>query len=293
MTGFASVDAGEGGGLRLTIKAVNHRFLDLSLRLPAGCEAVEMRLRRVLKERVRRGHVELTVSVERRADGGYAVNEAVLGGYVDALRTAARRLSLEGEPDLAGLARLPGVIGADGRESALPADFEARLMTALEPLLLLFDTAREEEGAALAGALRASLDALAGLTGEARGLRAGVRDDHLARLRDRMKHLLAGATEVSESRLITEVALLAERSDIEEELLRLETHLESFATALAAGGEVGKKLDFLSQEMNREVNTILSKTGSAAGRDGLKLTEIGLACRAEVERIREQVQNIE
>ena len=175
----------------------------------------------------------------------------------------------------------------------MTAEVEAEIVTALDRLLDEFDRVRAEEGAALAAGLRGSLLQIKAMSGEARALRAGVRDAHVTRLRARMEELLAGAGEISEARLLTEAALLAERSDVDEELLRVETHIASFGAALDAGGELGKRLDFLSQEMNREANTVLSKTGSAAGRDGLRLTEIGLECKAEIERIREQVQNLE
>ena len=294
MTGVATVEVGGESGLRLTIKGVNHRFLDLSFRLPAGMDALEMRLRRELKERLRRGHVDLTLSTERRADTIPVLNELVLSAYVTALRGAGRRHGIGGEPEWTALLRLPGVFSSEvPGGTAIGAELEPWILAALERLLELFDRVRAEEGTALAAGLRGSLARIEALSMEARVLRAEVRDAHVTRLRVRMTELLEGAAEVSEARLLTEAALLAERSDVDEELVRLETHVASFRAGLDAGGELGKRLDFLSQEMNREANTVLSKTGSAAGRDGLRLTEIGLECKAEIERIREQVQNIE
>ena len=175
------------------------------------------------------------------------------------------------------------------------------MVQALEGLLVEFDRTREEEGAALQQALAGSLERLRVLAAEARTLRAGVREAHVERLVLRMRELFAAATtgaeegrsEASQWRILTEAALLAERSDVEEELVRLLVHADRFGAVLEDGGEVGKRLDFLSQEMNREANTLLSKTGSAAGPHGLRLTEIGLECKAEIERVREQVQNLE
>ena len=294
MTGYASIEVPGEAGVTLTLKGVNHRFLDLALRLPAGCDALEMRLRTGLKERLRRGHVELTLLTERRGEVTYAVNEAVLASYVGALREAAGRFGIEVEPELTGLLRLPGVVSTDGALGrGVPDEVQEDVMAALGPLLDEFDRGRAREGEALATALRGSLASLRGMVVEARGLRAGVRDAHVVRLKERMGELLAGAAEVGEARLLTEAALLAERSDVDEELVRVDAHVERFAEILEVGGEVGKRLDFLAQEMNREANTVLSKTGSAAGRDGLRLTEIGLECKAEIERMREQVQNLE
>ena len=294
MTGFAAAEVEGDAGVTLTIKGVNHRFLDLSLRLPPGCDALEMRLRSGLKERLRRGHVELTLLTQRRGELTHAVDAAVLASYVSALREAAGRFGIEREPELTGLLRLPGVVSSEGAVGrGFPDELQENVVGALGSLLDEFDRGRAREGEALATALRESLAALRVMVVEARGLRAGVRDAHVARLRDRMGELLTGAAEVNEARLLTEAALLAERSDLDEELVRMHAHVERFAEILDAGGEVGKRLDFLTQEMNREANTVLSKTGSAAGRDGLRLTEIGLECKVEIERMREQVQNLE
>ncbi len=305
MTGFAAVDVdadkvGETG-FRLTIKGVNHRFLDLALRLPAGCDALEAKLRQRLKERLRRGHVELTVSVERGGASGaeMRVDDVVLGEYVAAFREAARRHGLREEPELHAMLRMPGVMmSADaGSRREISAKVELAILRALDGLLEEFDQTREQEGASLRRSLEGSLARLRVLAEEARVLRTGVRDAHVDRLHARMRELVNGVSDGDaagvQARLLLEAALLAERSDVEEELVRLGAHTERFLTVLAEGGEVGKRLDFLSQEMNREANTVLSKTGSAAGQDGLRLTEIGLECKAEIERMREQVQNLE
>lgn len=293
MTGFATLAVRGDPGARLTVKSVNHRYLDLSLRLPSGCESLEMQLRTLVKERVRRGHVELTVSPERGEGTEYVLDEALLERHVRDLRAAAQRLGIPGALDLASLARLPGVLSSHGREGRLPEDVQEHVLAAAEPLLERLNATREQEGAVLARALEQSVTHLRRGVGEARDLRAGVRESHFARLRQRMGDLLRPAAEDQQARLLTEAALLAERSDVEEELLRLTAHLDGFSATLRGGGETGKRLDFLAQEMNREVNTLLSKTGGAAGRDGLKLTEIGLLCKEEIERMREQVQNLE
>ena len=294
MTGFAAVSGTleDGRGFALTVKSVNHRHLDLALRVPGGMDALEPALRKAVKARVRRGHVELTVSVERTTGGGaVTVDERLLSAYVAAFRRAAQEFGLAQEADLNALLRMPGVMGmATAVED--PAAMQAGVLDALHGLLDRFDAARAEEGSALAAEMRGGMELIAALAAEAAALREGVAGAEFARLKAKMAELLSGA-DVSEERLLTEAALLAGRGDVEEELVRLRTHVERFNELLDAGGEVGRQLDFLLQEMNREANTTLSKTGASAGEAGLRLTEIGLAVKVELERVREQVQNLE
>ena len=294
MTGFATVDGElpDGRAIGLTLKSVNHRHLDLSVRTPGTLDAFEPALRKAVKARIARGHVELTISVERAsAAAGIAVDEPLLQAYVDIYRQAAQTLGLTGEPDLNALLRMPGVMQA----AAVSEDIEAlhaAVATLLEHGLDRFQSTREAEGAALAAELRAGMARVATLAAEAKSLRAGVAAAEFTRLKTRMTELLAGS-DISEDRLLTEAALLAGRGDVEEELVRLRTHIERFVELLDNGGETGRQLDFLLQEMNREANTTLSKTGASAGEAGLRLTEIGLAVKVELERAREQVQNLE
>ena len=297
MTGFASVQGtvGDGLGFVLNAKSVNHRFLDLQFRFPAGLDSLEMTLRQVLKERLRRGHVDVTLSLERSADGEgeMRVNDQMLSSALEAFRATAAKHGLESTPDLNVLLRLPGVLGVQraGTARDTPA-FEAGVTERGPELIELLQNARAAEGAALVAELRASMRRLATLSAEIGLLRGEVRDAHYERLRTRLLELLAGA-EPNRDRVLTEAALLAERSDIEEENVRLITHVERFTAILDDGGEVGKRLDFLLQELNREANTMLSKTGGAAGEQGHRITEIGLELKAELERAREQVQNLE
>ena len=242
---------------------------------------------------MRRGHVELTISVERAsAASAVAVDQRLLAAYVDAYRQAAPATRRHCRaPNLNGLLRLPGVMAAAPFVEDPPA-LEAAVLASLEVTLDKFETARIAEGTALATELHASMARIAQLAAEARTLRAGVAAAEFTRLKTRMAELLAGA-DISEDRLLTEAALLAGRGDVEEELVRLRTHIDRFVEILQLGGEVGRQLDFLLQEMNREANTTLSKTGASAGEAGLRLTEIGLAIKVELERAREQVQNLE
>ena len=295
MTGFASVR----GALRddlaftLTMKSVNHRFLDLSLRMPSYCDGLEMQMRRVLKEKLRRGHVDVTLQMERRTNAEVQLNAGLLDAYVRAFREAAVVHGLASEPDLNAMLRIPGVMSA---ESSVDAEdtptLEAAVLAQVGPLVEKLNEARAHEGAALAAELRGSMLRLRAFGEEMAGLRNGVREAQFERLRARLAELTQGVA-VTEERVLAEAAVLAEKSDIEEEIVRLRTHIDRFLAMLDAGGELGKRLDFLLQELNREANTMLSKTSGATGVNSLRITEIGLEMKAEIEKAREQVQNIE
>jgi uncharacterized protein (TIGR00255 family) len=288
MTGFAQVksQAGEGTSFTLSLKSVNHRFLDPQLRLPMEMDELEMKIRRVLKERLARGHVEVTLSVERRGGQGYEFNRELVGGYVEAFRKAAREFGTHGEPDLNNVLRMPGALGA---MTPLDGNFEAAVLTALDQAIQKLNLMREQEGRGMEAEMRRRLAALEQATDEVAKLRAAVSKAYMEKVRSRMQELLENA---DQDRILQEAAILAERSDIEEELVRLHTHIDHFRKLLDQGGEVGKKLDFLLQELNREANTLLSKTSGVAG-EGLRITELGLQMKSEIEKCREQVQNLE
>lgn len=306
MTGFART-AGrvhDTLGFTLSLKSVNHRFLDLHMRLPGGAEAVEMQLRRILKEKLKRGHVEVTLNLERsqKAEAGY--DHALVAAYVEAFRAAAAEHNLRGEPDLNTVFRLPGVLTAESRSSEDDMQaVEEAVLRELDALVAALNAMRAQEGAALAGELRAGMQRLRAMVDESALLRENVQQAYFDRLTQRMKAILAprgadpaGGTAIEvtldQDRILQEAALIADRSDVEEEVTRLRTHIDHFLGLLDAGGEVGKKLDFLLQEMNREANTLLSKTSGVAG-NGTRVTEAGLGMKAEIEKAREQVQNLE
>jgi uncharacterized protein (TIGR00255 family) len=302
MTGYASAQSATEDGLAFTLalKSVNHRFLDLSLRLPGDCDALEVALRRLIKERMRRGHVDATLHLERRAHEPAAaiqLNRELLAAHMQVFHEAAKLHHFNVEPDLNELLKVPGVISSEAAApDARGAALEAAVMALAPSLLDQLNQVRAAEGATLAAELRAEMLRLRALAEEAAELRAGAREAHFERLRTRIGELLkadAANGEVSDSRLLAEAALLVERSDIEEELVRLRAHIESFLEMLGAGGELGKRLDFLLQELNREANTMLSKTTGGDPGIGLRLTTLGLEMKAEIERAREQVQNLE
>ena len=295
MTGFASarssVDAKPG--FSLAIKSVNHRFLDLHMRLPPYCDALEMQMRRALKEALKRGHIEVTLQVDRKAGAQIELNVDLLGLYVEAFRKASESYGLASQPDLNSLLRIPGVMTAEtttGVEGN--ADLDAAVMAEMPFLIERLNAVRAQEGAALAAEMRSSMVKLRAFADEMAQLRNGVREAQFVRLKTRLLELTDGVP-VSEERLLAEAAVLAEKSDVEEEIVRLKTHIDRFTSMLDEGGELGKRLDFLLQELNREANTMLSKTGASAGDNSLRITELGLEIKAEIEKAREQVQNIE
>jgi len=297
MTGFASV-AGElpaGTRFTLTIKTVNHRFLDMQFRLPPGLDGLEIEIRRRLKERLKRGHVSVALQVDdtvaRSASAEY--NREAAERYVAAMRAAARDLNLVGEPSVSDLLRMPGIWStANGstRDDAtvLEGAVRERIDTALDGLLKM----RTVEGESLAAQLRACMERLETLALSVQTLRDDVRTGYFERMHARIRELTA-ETPIDPNRILAEAALLAERSDVEEEIGRLRAHAQHFLNMLETGGELGKKLDFLLQELNREANTLLSKTSGIVVGEGLRLTEIGLDMKAEIEKARELVQNLE
>ena len=288
--GSAASGAGSDGrlGFALSLKSVNHRFLDLHFRLPSGTDSLEMQLRRLLKEKMARGHVEVTLSLERATSAAFSLNREIVGGYIAAFRAAAAEFSLATDPDLNAVLRIPGAL--DSANDSADGEIEAAVMAQVGEALARLNQMREEEGRGIDRELRERMAHLAEASKSVQQHRRLVLQSYNERLQSRLQELLGAA--VDKERVLQEAALLVDRSDIQEEIVRLETHIQHFLGLLDAGGEVGKKLDFLLQEMNREANTLLSKTSGLAG-EALKITEAGLAMKAEIEKSREQVQNLE
>ena len=285
----AGAEANGALAFALSLKSVNHRFLDLHFRLPSGSDSLEMQLRRLLKEKMARGHVEVTLNLDRGANETFSLNRTLVGGYVSAFRMAASEFGVSSEPDLNAILRIPGAIDSTGEVHA-DEDLESAVMAKVGEVLDRLNQMREEEGRGIERELRQRMDHLAEAGKSVRRHRQPVLQGYMDRLQSRLQELL-GST-MDKERMMQEVALLVDRSDIQEEIVRLETHVQHFLGLLDAGGEVGKKLDFLLQEMNREANTLLSKTSGLAG-EALRITEAGLAMKAEIEKSREQVQNLE
>jgi uncharacterized protein (TIGR00255 family) len=294
MTGFARVQVRVNDQLSytLSVKSVNHRFLDVQLRQPPGLDALEMELRRALKEQLVRGHIELTLSIDRAAQQATGYNRELVAGYLAAFAAAREEHGLGGQPDLNAVLRLPGALQSENRGNG---DEDSAALTAsvqqeIAPLLDQLKTMRAREGEALEAILNATLDRLAEATDGVAELRPEIEQRYQERLTQRLEAVTG--PEFNRQRLLEEVAVLVDRSDVAEELARMTTHIGHFRELLTAGGEVGKKLDFLLQEMNREANTLLSKTGGVSGK-GTRITELGLAMKSEIEKAREQIQNVE
>jgi uncharacterized protein (TIGR00255 family) len=292
MTGFARVQVRVHDQLSytLSVKSVNHRFLDVQLRLPPGLDALEMELRKALKDNLVRGHVDLSLSVDRASQQKAGYNRELVSGYLAAFEAAREEHKLKGEPDLNAVLRLPGALQAENRGGDDLAALAESVRQQIGPLLDELKVMRAREGESLEAILHGTLDRLGEATDSVAALRPEIEQRYQERLTQRL--LAATGPEFNRQRLLEEVAVLVERSDIAEELTRMTTHIGHFRELLAGGGEVGKKLDFLLQEMNREANTLLSKTGGVGGK-GTRITELGLAMKAEIEKTREQIQNVE
>jgi len=293
MTGFARVSRSTAAGeLTLSLKTVNHKGLDLHFHMPMEFDAVEPALRAALRKRLSRGHVQVQVFFKREngPTGAMAINEALLRTWLDSFREMATRYGLDSKPDLNQALRLPGMLESRAMQTA-DESAEAAVLEAAAAAIDELDEFRAREGAAIETEIRMRAATLREIVAKMEDIRTRAMPNFHTRLRERLGDLLNGA-QIDPARLAQEAALLAERSDISEELVRLKTHADQTDALLAAEGETGKKLDFLLQEMNRETNTILSKTGGL-GEQGLTLTDLGLAAKAEIDRIREQSLNLE
>ena len=293
MTGYAQAQRAENGyTMRLSIRSVNHRFLDLHARVPEGFEPLEPRIRQLVRERVRRGHLDVTLRYEPSGPAAVTINQDVAAAYVQAVNGLREQFAIHGEPDLASILRLPGVIGpaAASLDEEL-AKLEEVMAGCLTEALDKLDRMREHEGDVLRDEMLGRLASISGLAAKVSALAERARPAFAKRLETRLKELLA-ETQLDPTRIVQEAAIAAERSDISEELTRLASHVRQFESLLSTVADVGKKLDFLLQEMQREANTLLSKTPGTET-EGLEITKLGLEIKSEIEKLREQVQNIE
>ncbi len=289
MTGFGRGSAsGEEFTVGVEIKTVNNRYLDIHLRASQELAPLEMTVRKRVGARLSRGRVDLSINFERTGSTSYEVNRPLIAGYVSAMRDIQQQFNLAGDIDVSSVARLPGALtpARDGLDEVNMSGLELALDQALDSL----EKMRESEGAALAEEMRVRVAKIEAEVPIIEAAAAGLADAYRQRLQKRVAELIARggqALELDAGRLAQEVAYLADRSDISEELARLRSHLEQFRAALDAPGEVGKRLDFLLQELNREANTVLAKSTE------ISIKDAGLAIKAEVEKLREQVQNVE
>jgi uncharacterized protein (TIGR00255 family) len=290
MTGYAQLthQVNDRLSFALSLKSVNHRFLDLHFRMPGEANGLELKMRRVLKEKIARGHVEVSLSLQHGEPGGFQLNHGLVEGYVRAFQEAADHLGIVAQPDLNVILRMQGALSGDS--TTLDEATEESVLARMEELIDRLNLMREEEGRGIESELRDRMESLSHAVSEIGKLRALVSRAYLEKVQLRMNELIAGHSDPD--RVLQEAAMLAERSDIQEEVVRLENHIKHFHSLLESGDEIGKKLDFLLQELNREANTLLSKTAGVAG-EGLRITELGLMIKSEIEKAREQVQNVE
>lgn len=298
MTGYGSVRTEEDGfSLSVSVKSTNHRFLDLQLRLSAGLETLDPALRRIVKEQVARGHLEVVVALDLRRRAEAALDRELLGAYLGAFDQARKEFGFQGEPDLTALLRIPGVITvANGEisEKDLARIRETLERTAAEALTRL-NQMRAKEGEALGRDLKGRLARLGTLRTVIAGHASKLPELYQRRLEGRLRGLLAegtGGAALDAGRLAQEVAMLASHADVTEELERFESHLHQVEHLIEETSDVGKKLDFLLQEMNREANTLLSKTTDIP-EAGVEIARQAIEMKAEIEKLREQAQNIE
>ena len=288
MTGYGrGAVSMDGRELTIELKSVNNRFLDIGMKLPRQLSFLEDGFRKLLSDGLSRGHVDVYVNYRNlRSDAKTVrVDEALLKAYLDSARESGEALGLADDLTLSRALSLPDVttiLPADEDQEAL-IDLGSRCMQqAIDALKIM----RHKEGERLKLDLSARMDTMTGYAAAIEERAPAVVEEYRTKLTARIEELL-GETEVDRTRLATEVAIFADRAAIDEEIVRLNTHLVHFRELLNASEPVGRKMDFLVQEMNRECNTIGSKAN-----DG-ELTSIVLLCKAEIEKLREQIQNIE
>lgn len=289
MTGFGRGAASSPHyNITVELKSVNNRFLDVNLRLNSDLTALDSLIKKRIAARLSRGRVDVALTVERTDEVEYELNRPLIAGFVRAMRQMQQEFDLAGAPDMNVIARLPGVM-QPVRENVNPELLDV-LCRALDAALDEIEQMRLREGAQLLKEMNLRLLGIERHLPLAEDAAEGMLDVYRARLNKRLTELFAREStglELDAARLAQEVAYLADRSDITEETTRLRSHLGQFRQIMAETKEVGKRLDFLLQEINREANTVLSKAVDLA------IKEAGLAIKAEAEKLREQVQNVE
>lgn len=293
MTGFAVVRRDTAAGeLTISLRSVNHRGLDLHFHHSPDLALFENTMRTILKQNLGRGHIEVRAFISRPEGEKTAnYNRELVNRFIEAHRQIALEHRLVSQPDLNIALTLPGVFSTEAASKPLDASFEPEIAAALSDCVQELNVFRAREGSELQRHLNQEIAAIERNTAEIVRIRKGAVRELRDRLRERIGELLAG-TGIPETRLIEEAAMIADRSDVQEELTRLQVHAAELRRLLEAGGEVGKRLDFLLQELNRETNTLLSKT-SGIGEAGIGVTRLALDLKAHIEKIREQALNLE
>lgn len=289
MTGYGRGNvSSETFNVNVEIKTVNNRFLDINLRMPYELQPLEAELKKIITHRLSRGRVDVNLQTERTEEIVYELNRPLISGYLSALKQMQDEFSLPGEPDINVIARLPNVL--QNQKNDLSEDFGKGVKDALVLALHELENMREIEGEILKTELKNLLDGIEHLLPTIESESENVSEEYRQRLTKRITEMLAKSDsqiELDQARLAQEVAFLSDRSDISEEIQRLKSHIEQFRQIMNDEKEIGKRLDFLTQELNREANTIASKT------QNLVVKEAALSIKSAIEKIREQVQNVE
>ncbi|MBK8304922.1 MAG: YicC family protein [Pyrinomonadaceae bacterium] len=289
MTGFGRASVTENNfAITVELKTVNNRFLDINLRLASELQQLESEIKRLIGGRLTRGRVDVNLQYDRTSDVEYELNRPLITGFLAAMKDMQTEFALTGEPDINVIARLPNVVSTKKEEptAAFLAAIEKVFSLALDDL----EKMRLKEGSMLSDELESRLAEIERRLPPIESDADNVAEEYRQRLTKRIGDMLAKSDsqiEIDQARLAQEVAYLAEKADISEEIARLRTHIEHFRTIVKDDRDVGKRLDFLTQELNREANTITSKTTN------MSVKENALAIKSEIEKIREQVQNVE
>ena len=291
MTGFARVRKQVASGeVTLSVKSLNHRALDIHIHTGLDL-GIDNEIRALIKRDLSRGHVEVRIGyVKNKTETAVALNRSLFDAYVAALAEAGAVSGKTPDLDLNAALRVPGMVSLNG-ESDLSSEDEKGILEALEEALKSLNGFRDREGGELKLVMLRHTAGVLENAAAIESIRARATPLFQARLQERLAELLRPGN-LDPQRLTQEAAVLTDRSDISEETARLRIHSTQLESMLGSGGEIGKKVDFLLQEMNRETNTILSKT-NGIGDLGLKITELALAAKASIEKIREQALNIE
>lgn len=288
MTGYGKAEAAnEKYVFSVELKSVNHRYLDVSIRMPKVINSMEGKIRQVVKERLDRGKVDIFINYRKEAsdNGTISYDSSLVKGYLDVFSQLESEFGIINDIKMSVISRLPNVIIEEDEIFEDEAVWKL-LSEALNSAIDAFIAEREREGEKLKEDLLLKLSELNAAVEEIEKIYPSILEEYKQKLALKIEELL-GNTSVEENRILAEVTLFADKTCVDEETVRLKTHIESMTDTLKRGGVCGKKLDFITQEMNREANTILSKSNT------ISITDIGIALKTGIEKVREQIQNIE
>ena len=288
MTGYGrAVETVNGREFTVEIRSVNNRYLDCTVKLPRSFSFAEEAVKAAVKAAVSRGKVDVYISVrsETEADVQVTLNKPVLEGYLAAMRQMVSEYGVQDDISVSTLSRMSDVFVVD-KPKADEEQLKADLLSVVDKALLAYDAMRVTEGLALENDLRSRAATILELVAQVEELNPKTVSDYRKRLEEKMREVLESKS-IDESRILTEAAIFADKVAVDEETVRLRSHLEQMDTMLSGSGGIGRKLDFLLQEMNREANTTGSKCSD------VKVARIVVDIKAELEKIREQTQNIE